>query len=79
MTSSPIHSKSDLKISSNSIFKDNFLYEKIIYKQIILKYITMPLTYEINIINNIIYNEKNHIVAKFKDYLILDDNSEFLK
>ena len=39
----------------------------------------MPLTYEINIINNIIYNEKNHIVAKFKDYLILDDNSEFLK
>ncbi len=58
MTSSPIHSKSDLKISLNSIFKDNFLYEKIIYKQIILKYITMPLTYEINIINNIIYNEK---------------------
>ena len=74
-----MHSKSDLKISLNSIFKDNFLYEKIIYKQIILKYITMPLTYEINIINNIIYNEKNHIVAKFKDYLILDDNSEFLK
>ena len=58
MTSSPIHSKSDLNISLNSIFKDNFLYEKIIYKQIILKYITMPLTYEINIINNIIYNEK---------------------
>jgi hypothetical protein len=79
MTSSPIHFKSDLKISLNSIFKDNFLYEKIIYKQIILKYITMSLTYEINIINNIIYNEKNHIVAKFKDYLILDDNSEFLK
>ena len=39
----------------------------------------MSLTYEINIINNIIYNEKSHIVAKFKDYLILDDNSEFLK
>ena len=31
------------------------------------------------IINNIIYNEKTHIVAIFKDYLILDDNGEFLK
>ena len=34
MTSSPIHFKSDLKISSNSIFKDNFLYEKIIYNKL---------------------------------------------
>ena len=32
-----------------------------------------------NIINDIIYNEKTHIVAKFKDYLIYDDNSEFFK
>ena len=32
-----------------------------------------------NVINNIIYNEKTHIVAIFKDYLILDDNGEFLK
>lgn len=31
------------------------------------------------IINEIIYNEKAHIVARFKDYLILDDTSEFLK
>lgn len=31
------------------------------------------------IINDIIYNEKAHIVARFKDYLILDDVSEFLK
>ena len=34
MTSSPIHSKSDLNISLNSIFKDNFLYEKIIYNKL---------------------------------------------
>ena len=31
------------------------------------------------IINNIIYNEKSHIVAKFKDFLVIDDLSEFLK
>lgn len=31
------------------------------------------------IINDIVYNEKSHIVAKFKDFLIFDDCSEFLK
>lgn len=31
------------------------------------------------IINDIIYNEPTHIVAVFKDYLIFDDLSEFLK
>lgn len=31
------------------------------------------------LINDIIYNEKSHIVALFKNYLILDDDSEFLK
>ena len=31
------------------------------------------------IISNIIYNEKAHIVATFKDFLIFDDTSEFLK
>ena len=39
----------------------------------------MPLNYNINIIDNIIYNEKSHIVAKFKDRLIIDDTGEFLK
>ena len=45
------------------------------YQQLLLKYYSIPLTYQINIINNIIYNEKSKIVATFKDYLILDDNS----
>lgn len=31
------------------------------------------------IISDIIYNENTHIVSIFKDYLILDDISEFLK
>ncbi len=29
--------------------------------------------------NDIVYNEKSHTVAVFKDYLIYDDASEFLK
>lgn len=35
--------------------------------------------YNKQIINDIIYNEKAHIVAIFKDFLIYDDTSEFLK
>ena len=35
--------------------------------------------YNVKIINDIIYNENAHIVSVFKDYLILDDISEFLK
>lgn len=32
-----------------------------------------------NLVNNIIYNEQARIVAIFKDFLIFDDVSEFLK
>ena len=35
--------------------------------------------YNVKIVNDIIYNEPTHIVAVFKDYLIYDDLSEFLK
>lgn len=35
--------------------------------------------YNVKLINDIIYNEPNHLVAIFKDYLIYDDLSEFLK
>ena len=44
-----------------------------------LKYKLSHLHYGSTVINNIIYNEKSHIVALFKDFLILDDTSEFLK
>jgi hypothetical protein len=33
----------------------------------------------VKIVNDIIYNENTHAVSIFKDYLILDDISEFLK
>jgi hypothetical protein len=35
--------------------------------------------YNIKVINDIIFNEKSLLVASFKEYLIYDDNSEFLK
>ena len=58
--------------------KMNIIIKKI--KQILIKkYVNLPQKYNSNIIDNIIYNERSHIVAKFKDYLILDDNGEFLK
>ena len=43
------------------------------------KYFTSNCLYGKFVIKNIIYNEKTHIVAKFKDYLVIDDLSEFLK
>ena len=52
---------------------------KRIYKLFNKKYSKMPKSYNMNIIDNIIYNEKSHIVAVFKDRLIIDDTGEFLK
>ena len=53
--------------------------EKRIFTSLFNKHRTTNFTYNTNTINDIIYNEKTHIVAVFKDYLILDDISEFLK
>ena len=60
------------KVTKKSILKK-------IYKLFNNKYSKLPESYDINIIDNIIYNEKSHIVATFKDCLISDDIGEFLK
>ena len=60
------------KVSNKEIVKS-------IYKLFNKKYSKLPLSYDTNIIDNIIYNEKSHIVATFKDRLIVDDTGEFLK
>lgn len=39
----------------------------------------LPNAYNVRQINDIVYNEKANIVANFKDFLIFDDCSEFLK
>lgn len=36
-------------------------------------------SYHVKVIDEIIYNEKSGLVAQFKDYLLYDDTSEFLK
>lgn len=43
------------------------------------KYGTTIESYNVKIINEVIYNEYSRIVAVFKDFLIFDDVSEFLK
>ena len=67
-------------ISSGLQVKSKFNnIKKKIHEKFKKKYEDMPLRYNSNIIDNIIYNERSHIVAKFKDRLITDDNGEFLK
>lgn len=43
------------------------------------KYLTGMDYYNVKVVNDIIYNDETHLVSLFKDYLILDDISEFLK
>ena len=54
-------------------------FENYANKQLKKKYELNPLFYGSTVINDIIYNERRHAVAMFKDYLIIDDLSEFLK
>ena len=50
-----------------------------IMKNLEKKYRASSDVYNAKVINDIVYNENTHIVVVFKDYLILDDSSEFLK
>lgn len=54
-------------------------FKKIVNRQLSEKHQTDAGSYNVRIINDIIYNEKAHIVAKFKDFLIFDDTSEFMR
>ena len=50
-----------------------------IFKKFNRKYNIMPKRYNSTIIDNIIFNEKSHIVSRFKDLLISYDFNDFLK
>ena len=65
--------------NSNSPLKyfDN-LENRARYK--LIKRYNKPLSYhDVKIINDILYNEKTHFVEQFKEYLIYEDDNEFLK
>jgi len=57
------------KLTCNQLIKQNL--DK--------KYMTSKEYYNVKIVNDVIYNEPTHVVSVFKDYLIYDDVSEFLK
>lgn len=54
-------------------------YKGIVRKSLDKKYLTSQDYYNSKIISDIMYNENRHIVSVFKDYLIFDDFSEYLK
>ena len=64
--------------SNNNKVKIKTIKKKV-HQTLTKKYEILFNKYNSNIIDNIIYNERSHIVALFKDRLILDDNGEFLK
>ena len=68
----------------NDIYLKNNNKNKIIKKSSIIfqnlkKYSTTKKSYDIFIINSIIFDQKMHIVSIFKNYLLWDETSEFLK
>ena len=52
---------------------------KILRQKFQEKYFDCSNIFNVKLINDIIYNESTHIVSIFKDYLIYDDLTEFLK
>ena len=67
------HSKNPLKNSSFSSLR------KISYKKLLSKYSSGKYSYDIISINNLVFNETCLVTAKFKDFLIYDDNTEFIR
>eukprot|EP00347_Sterkiella_histriomuscorum_P009228 403342027 len=59
--------------------QQSYVQHPIITQQLSKKYMTSREYYDAKIVNDIIYNEPTRLVSVFKDYLIYDDVSEFLK
>ena len=66
---------------SISVMKSNKIYEKekIIHNNLLLHYSKFEYSYSCLCINNLMFNEHCQVVARFKDFLILDDMTEFLR
>ena len=66
---------------SISILKSNKIYEKEkkVHNYFTSKYLGFDYSYSSLSLNNLMFNERCRIVARFKDFLILDDMTEFLR
>ena len=63
------------KFSSSTSFNLISFSKKILYN----KYSKFEYSFSLFCTNNLIFNEKCRIVARFKDFLVLDDSTEFLR
>ena len=75
MVSVKIHKPSISFLKSSKIYEK----EKILHNYLMSKYSQFEYSYSLVCINNLIFNEQCMIVARFKDFLILDDMTEFLR
>ena len=81
--SKPKNSKAIIK--NNRLFeyqrkKGDFKYlEKYVYKHFVNSYKNSKNDYNARMIEDILCNENTHLVAEFKDYLIMGDITEFLQ
>ena len=84
-----VYNINNINLSSSTVkkYKQNLQYlleiRKIWMKKLAIirlkRHNTNKHSWNIRVIDDIIYNEKSHLVSIFKDYLIYDDNSEFMK
>ena len=75
MVSVKIHKPSISFVKSNKLIGK----EKKVHNHLISKYCGFEYSYSLLCINNLMFNERCRIVARFKDFLILDDMTEFLR
>ena len=69
-------------INNKNIIRNNkniSIPKSLIILQNLKKYSITKERYNIYIINSIIFDQKSHIVTEFKNYLLWDESSEFLK
>ena len=70
------------KIEGQTPFVNKKLFSKslsFLKKVLYHKYSKFEYSYSLLCTNNLIFNEKCRIVARFKDFLVLDDSTEFLR
>jgi hypothetical protein len=56
----------------------NYLKGALVYLNL-QKYSSTIEEYNTKVINDIVFDERKRIVSLFKDYLLLDENNDFLK